>query len=208
MAATGVVLFAFVVGHMLGNLKVFQGPQPFNDYAEGLRLVGAPFFGRGQLLWLVRLVLLAALAVHIWAAYGVTRASWAARPVGYRRLDAVETTYAARTMRLGGILIVLYVVYHLLDLTWGVANPAFAPGDAYANLVASLQRPLISACYIVANMAVGLHLYHGLWSAAQTLGLNHAPTGRLRRGFAGAVAGAITLGYLVVPVAVLAAWLR
>jgi succinate dehydrogenase / fumarate reductase cytochrome b subunit len=208
MAATGVALVAFVIGHMLGNLKVFQGAQPFNDYAEGLRLVGAPFLGRGQLLWLVRLVLLAAVAVHIWAAYGVTRASWAARPVGYRRLDAVETTYAARTMRMGGILIVLFVVYHLLDLTWGAANPAFAPGDAYGNLVASLQRPLVSAFYIVAIAAVGLHLYHGLWSAAQTLGVNHAPTGRLRRWFAGTVAGAITLGYLVVPVAVLAAWVR
>ena len=208
MAATGVVLFAFVVGHMLGNLKVLQGPQHFNDYAEGLRVVGAPFFGRGQLLWLVRLVLLAAVAVHVWAAYGVTRASWAARPVAYRRLDAVETTYAARTMRMGGILIVLYIVYHLLDLTWGVANPAFAPGDAYGNLVASLQRPLVSAFYILANVSVGLHLYHGLWSAAQTLGVNRVPTGRLRRGFAGAVAGAITLGYLVVPVAVLAAWVR
>lgn len=208
MAASGVILFAFVVGHMLGNLKVFQGPAHFNAYAEGLRLVGAPFFSRGELLWLVRIVLLASVAVHIWAAWEVTRASWAARPVGYRRLAAVETTYAARTMRVGAVLIVLYVVYHLLDLTFGPANPAFAPGDAYGNLIASLSRPAVAAFYIVANAFVGLHVYHGLWSAGQTLGLHRPPTDRLRHAFAGAVAGALTLGYLVVPVAVLAGWVR
>lgn len=208
MAASGVVLFAFVVGHMLGNLKVFRGPEHFNDYAEGLRVVGAPFFGRGELLWLARLGLLAAVVIHIWAAWAVTKASWAARPVAYKRLVATETTYAARTMRVGGVLIVLYVVYHLLDLTFGPANPSFVPGDAYANLLASLQRPVVSAFYIAANVFVGLHLYHGLWSAFQTLGLHRVPTDRLRHGFAGAVAALVTLGYLVVPVAILAGWVR
>ena len=130
---------------MLGNLKVFRGAEHFNDYAEGLRMVGAPFFGRGELLWLARLGLLAAVVIHIWAAWAVTRASWAARPVAYKRLVAVETTYAARTMRVGGVLIVVYVVYHLLDLTFGPANPSFVPGDAYANLLASLQRPVVAA---------------------------------------------------------------
>src|SRR5256886_10488269 len=101
---SGVILFLFVVGHLLGNLKVFQGPEHFNAYAEGLRTVGAPFFGRGQLLWLARLVLLASVGLHIWAAIVVTRASWRARPVGYHRLDLVETTYAARTMRWGGVI--------------------------------------------------------------------------------------------------------
>jgi succinate dehydrogenase / fumarate reductase cytochrome b subunit len=208
MAFSGAVLFAFVVGHMLGNLKVFQGADHFNDYAEGLRVVGAPFFGRGQLLWLVRAALLAAVAVHLWAAWAVTRASWAARPVGYRRLDPVATTYAARTMRTGGVLILLYVVYHLLDLTFGPANPAFAAGDAYGNLIASLRRPAIAAFYITANAFVGLHLYHGLWSAGQTLGLHRAPTDRWRLGLAGVIAGTITLGYVVIPVAVLAGWVR
>src|SRR5690348_10104915 len=118
MAVTGLVLFAFVVGHMLGNLKVFQGSEHFNAYAEGLRTVGAPFFARGQLLWLVRGGLLAAVAAHIWAAIVVTRASWRARPVDYHLLDPVETTYAARTMRWGGVIIVAYVAYHLLDLTF------------------------------------------------------------------------------------------
>ena len=208
MAVTGVVLFAFVVGHMLGNLKVFQGPEHFNAYAEGLRTVGAPFFARGQLLWLVRALLLVAVALHIWAAIVVTRASWRARPVGYHRLDPVETTYAARTMRWGGVIIVAYVAYHLLDLTFGAANPSFVPGDVYHNLVASLGRAPVAAAYIVAVATVGLHLYHGLWSALQTLGLNRPPTVRWRRWVAGLIAGLVTAGYVAVPVAVLAGVVR
>src|SRR5690349_20754410 len=112
MAVTGVILFVFVVGHLLGNLKVFEGPGPFNAYAEGLRTVGAPFFGRGQVLWLVRAALIVAVLAHIWAATAVTLASWRARPVGYHGLERVETTYAARTMRWGGAIILVYVVYH------------------------------------------------------------------------------------------------
>ncbi len=140
MAVTGLVLFLFVVAHLLGNLKVFEGPQKFDAYAEGLRTVGAPFFGRAQILWGLRVALLLSVAAHLWAALAVTRASWQARPVGYRTLETSETTYAARSMRWGGIVIACYVVYHLLDLTFGPANPSFIPGDAYHNLVASLAR--------------------------------------------------------------------
>src|SRR3989442_12457666 len=125
MAVTGVILFLFVVGHLLGNLKIFEGPAAFNAYAEGLRTVGAPFLGRGWLLWIVRVVLIVALLAHIWAAIGTIHASWRARPVGYRRLEPVETTYAARTMRCVGVLIFLYLVHHLLDLTFRPVNPSF-----------------------------------------------------------------------------------
>lgn len=208
MAVTGVVLFLFVVGHMLGNLKVFQGPEHFNAYGEGLRTAGAPFFARGQLLWLVRAGLLAAVAAHIWAAIAVTRASWRARPVDYHRLDPVETTYAARTMRWGGVIIVAYVVYHLLDLTFGPANPAFVSGDVYHNLVASLSRWPVAVGYIVAVTMIGLHIYHGLWSALQTTGLNRPPTYRWRRSWAGLIAALVTAGYVAVPVAVLAGVVR
>ena len=208
MAVTGVILFLFVVGHLAGNLKVFQGPEHFNAYAEGLRTVGAPFFARGQVLWAVRLILLASLFLHIWAAIAVTRASWAARPVGYHGLTPTETTYAARTMRWGGVIIFLYVIYHLLDLTFGAANPSFVPGDVYHNLVASFQRWPVSAMYIVAVVVVGLHIYHGLWSAFQTLGLNRPPTYRWRRGVAGAIAALITAAYIAIPVAVLVGKLR
>jgi len=208
MAVSGVILFAFVVGHLLGNLKVYQGAAHFNAYAEGLRTVGAPFFARGQLLWAIRVVLLAALGAHLWAAVTVTRASWRARPIGYRRLTPVETTYAARSMRWGGVLILGYVAYHLLDLSFGPANPRFVPGDPYHNLVASLARWPVAAAYGVAMLAVGLHIYHGLWSAGQTLGLNRPPTSGWRRGLAALIAGLITVGYVSIPVAVLSGLVR
>ncbi len=208
MAVTGVILFLFVIGHLLGNLKVFQGPEHFNAYAEGLRTAGAPFLARGQLLWAVRVVLLVSLFVHIWAAVVVTRASWRARPVGYHRLEPVETTYAARTMRWGGVIIFFYVAYHLLDLTFGRVNPSFVAGDVYHNLVTSFQRWPVSAAYIAAMVVVGLHVYHGLWSACQTLGVNRAPTVRWRRGIAGTIAGLIAAGYIAIPVTVLAGIVR
>src|SRR6266567_923232 len=208
MAVTGLILFFFVVGPMLGNLKVFQGPEHFNAYAEGLRAVGAPFFGRGQLLWGVRIILLVSVLAHIWAAIEVTRAGRRARPVGYRRLDPVETTYAARTMRWGGVIIFLYVIYHLHDLTFGRANPSFVPGDVYHNVVATFSRWPVSAIYVVAMVVVGLHVYHGLWSAFQTLGWNRPPTFRWRRGAAAAIAAVIAGGYISIPVAVLAGLIR
>lgn len=208
MAVTGVVLLLFVVGHLAGNLKVFEGPAPFNAYADGLRALGAPVFARGQVLWVVRSILLLAVVAHLWAAIAVTRASWRARPVGYRHLATVETTYAARTMRWGGVIIFLYVIYHLLDLTFGRVNPSFVPGDVYHNVVASLRRWPVSLAYMAAVAAVGLHIDHGLWSAFQTLGLNRSPTLGWRRGVAGAIAGVITAGYLAIPLAVLGGVVR
>src|SRR5256885_12551903 len=190
MAVTGVILFGFVVAHLLGNLKVFQGPEHFNAYAEGLRTVGAPFFGRGWVLWIVRSVLLVSVFAHIWAAVEVTPASWGARPVAYHRLDRVETTYAARTMRWGGVIIVVYVVYHLLDLTFGRLNPSFGPGVGYHNLVASFQRWPVSLAYIVAVSVGGLAAYNGPWGAPQTRGLNRPPTFSWRRRVAGGIPAA------------------
>lgn len=204
MAVTGMLLIVFVIGHLIGNLKVFQGPEHFNAYAEGLRALGAPFFGRGQVLWLVRIGLLAALWLHVWSAVRVTLASRSARPTGYRDLTLVYTTWGARTMRVGGVLLLGYLVYHLLDLTFGSANPAFVAGDAYGNLVASFQRVPVSLGYMAAMAVLGLHLYHGVWSGLQTLGLHAAPTDRLRRGFAAGFAGLIVAGYASIPLAVLA----
>ncbi len=208
MAVTGLILFLFVVAHLLGNLKVFEGPAKFNAYAAGLRTIGAPILGPSQFLWAARIVLLASVLAHIWAAALVTRASWAARPVGYHDLAATETTYAARTMRWGGVIILLYVIYHLLDFTFGTVNPDFVPGDVYHNVLASFHAWPVALAYVVAMLAVGLHIYHGVWSALQTLGLHRAPVDRWRRGVAGAVAAAITLGYIAIPVSVLTGALR
>lgn len=208
MAVTGLVLFLFVVGHLFGNLKVFEGPEKFNAYSEGLRTVGAPFFARGQLLWAVRIALIVALAVHVWAAVEVSGAAWKARTVSYRRLVSEETTYAARTMRWGGVLILLYVLYHLLDLTFGRLNPGFVQGNVYRNLVASFARWPVTVTYTAAMLVLGLHIYHGLWSAFQTMGWNPAPSDRWRRSLAGAIAAAIAGGYIIIPVAVLGGVLR
>jgi succinate dehydrogenase / fumarate reductase cytochrome b subunit len=204
MAVTGVVLLGFVLGHMVGNLKVFQGPDHFNAYAEGLRTFGAPFFGRGQLLWIIRLALLAAVGLHIAAGWAVTRASWAARPLGYHTLRLVETTYAARTMRWGGVVILLFVVFHLLDLTVGRVNPSFVPGDPYHNVLATFGRPVVALGYIVSMAALSLHLYHGIYSGCQTLGLNHPRYNAWRRGVALAFSLVVAGGFMAVPVAVLA----
>jgi len=208
MAVTGLLLLLFVVAHLLGNLKVFEGPAKFDAYAAGLRSVGAPFLGPSQFLWGARIVLLVSVLAHIWAAVGVTRASWAARPVGYRRLATADTTYAARTMRWGGVVILLYVIYHLLDFTFGKVNPDFVPGDVYHNVLASFHVWPVALAYVVAMVAVGLHIYHGLWSALQTLGLHRAPVDRWRRGVAAGIAAAMTLGYIAIPVSVLAGALR
>jgi succinate dehydrogenase / fumarate reductase cytochrome b subunit len=208
MAVTGVILFLFVVGHLLGNLKIFQGPEHFNAYAEGLRTIGAPFFGRGQVLWVARVILLISVFTHIWAAITVTWASWKARPIGYHGLHLVETTYAARTMRWGGLIITVYVIYHLLDFTFGRVNPSYVPGDVYHNVLASFHSWSVSAGYVACLLVVGLHIYHGLWSAFQTLGLHRPPVDRWRRGLAGAIALLITAGYVAIPVAVLGGLVR
>ena len=205
MAASGVALVLWLLGHMAGNLKAFQGPEKFNDYAEFLREMGAPVFPHSTALWIVRIAILLAVLVHIWAAARLTLMSRAARPQSYgRRLEPDASTYASRTMRWGGVILLLYIVYHLMHLTFGSVHADFVPGDAYHNLVVGLAQWPVSVAYIVATVALGLHLYHGLWSAAQTLGVNHPRYNRLRRPAALAVAGAITAGFVTVPVAVLA----
>lgn len=203
MAVTGIMLFGFVVAHMLGNLKVFQGPQKLDAYAEWLREVGSPLFGHGQLLWVARIVLLVAAGLHIWSALVLTRLSRAARPVRYRKLAAVESTYASRTMRWGGVLIALFVVYHLLHFTFGSVHPDFQSGSVYHNVVVGFSAWPVSAFYIVTMIALSLHLFHGLWSLFQTLGWNHPKYNRYRRVFAMVFALAVGVGNISMPVAVL-----
>lgn len=207
MAATGILLILYVVAHMAGNLKVYQGPQKFNAYAEFLRDAGGPVLGRGQLLWAARIVLLAAVLIHIAAAIQLARRSRAARPVGYRNPPHDEFSYASRTMRWGGVILFLFVVYHLMHLTWGNAHPDFVPGNVYHNFVVGFQSWPVAAVYAAAMVALGFHLYHGTWSMMQTLGANHPTYERLRRPFAAGLALVVVIGNLSFPVAVLAGWL-
>lgn len=203
MAATGLILFAFVVGHLVGNLKLLQGEQKFDAYSASLRQAGAPLAGEGQLLWLARLVLLVAVAVHVVAAVQLTRISRRARPVGYRKTSDLSFSYASRTMRWGGVIILAFVVYHLLHLTFGTLHHDFSD-SVYRNVVAGFRRWPVAAAYMAAMIPLGLHIYHGLWSATQTLALCNPRIDRWRRPAALAVAVAITAGNLGLPLVVLA----
>ena len=209
MAVTGVVLLGFVVVHMLGNIKVFFGAEAFNHYAEGLRTFGDPFFGRGQILWLLRIILLVAVVLHITAATQLTLAAKRARPIGYTKYDGgLVFSYASRTMVWGGIIILLFVVFHLMHLTWGNVHPDFIHGDAYHNFVRGFQSVPVSLAYIAAMIPLGLHLYHGFWSMLQTLGANNARYNHLRRRIAAGIALLITLVNISFPIAVLSGILK
>ena len=196
MAASGAVLFGFVLGHLAGNLQVYLGPAAINAYALKLRHFPA-------LLWAARLGLLVAVVLHIASAWSLSRTSQAARPVGYRERESRESTYASRTMRWGGVIVLLFIVYHLMHFTFGNAHPSFIPGDVYHNMVAGFRNVAVSGFYIAAMVALGLHLYHGVWSMMQTLGLSHPRHDHLRHAFATLVAVVVVAGNISFPLAVL-----
>lgn len=204
MAVTGIILFGFIVLHVVGNLKVLLGPAELNDYAHFLRTVGYPAVPNQTILWAVRLVLLFSVAVHITAALQTWAQSRRARAVGYGKNDDLSFSWASRTMRWGGLAILVFIVYHLLHFTTGTLHPDFVEGDVYHNFVVAFRNPLILLVYLIAQAALGLHLYHGLWSATQTLGANHPKYNRLRRPAAMGIALAIFLGFVIPPVLVLA----
>ena len=204
MAVTGLVLIGFVVAHMLGNLKVFQGREKLNAYGVFLRDIGAPMLSHEQGLWLVRIVLLASVVLHIVAAYQLTRIDQRSRPIRYARHRVVKADYASRTMRWGGVIILLFVIYHVLHFTTGTVHSNFQPGEIYGNLVSGFQVWYISAFYILAMVALGFHLYHGTWSMFQTLGLNSYKYNKMLRWLAGIVAVGVSGGNILIPLAVLA----
>jgi succinate dehydrogenase / fumarate reductase cytochrome b subunit len=190
MAVTGAFIFGWVFMHMLGNLKLYLGAEHFNEYAAWLRTMGAPAMPHSAALWAVRILLTAAFWFHIQAATELTIMNRKARPVGDHERDYVVATYAARTMRWGGVIILLFVFYHLAHLTWGLhVSPApFVEGDPFHNVVAGFQVWWVSAIYIIANLALALHLYHGLWSMFNSLGLNHSRFNAWKKTFATAFA--------------------
>jgi succinate dehydrogenase / fumarate reductase cytochrome b subunit len=207
MAVTGLVLFGFVIGHMLGNLQVYlprgaNGVWALDAYGEFLREIG-----HGGGIWIARAGLLAALVLHLGAAFALTRRSMAARPVAYRQWTPKQSTYASRTMRVSGPLIFLFVVYHLMHLTWGTVHHDFVPGAVHHNVTTGLAAPLATGVYVVAMIALGIHLYHGIWSLLQTLGLAHPRYEKLRRNAAGALAALVVVGNVSIPIAALAGWL-
>lgn len=202
MAVTGLVLVAFVVGHVAGNLLVFAGADELNAYARFLK-------SNLEVLWGVRLVLLSSVVLHVWSALGLTRASREARPVAYARKEPQASTFAAGTIRIGGVLLLCFVVFHLLHLTTGTIEPApFSESDVYRNVVGSFAVPWVTGLYLVAMAALGLHLYHGAWAAFRTLGLRAPSETPMKRSVAAVVAIAVWLGFSSIPLAVLAGLVR
>jgi succinate dehydrogenase / fumarate reductase cytochrome b subunit len=196
MAVSGAALFAFVVGHLIGNLQFFEGPDKINAYGRFLR-------GMPALLWGTRIALLVMVALHIWSSIVLAVRKNAARPIGYQRKKSVHSSYASRTMYWSGPIIAAFVIYHLLDFTVGAVNPGFEEGAVYANMVHSFQVPVVSAFYILAMALLCLHLFHGVWSMFQTLGVHHPRYTPALRRFAAIASVAIFLGFVSIPLSVL-----
>jgi succinate dehydrogenase / fumarate reductase cytochrome b subunit len=198
MAVTGAILFAFVIGHMLGNLQVFDGPERLNAYGHFLHSLG-------EILWAERIVLLTAVALHITATVQLALRNKKARPVGYSRKEAINSSYASRTMYWSGPIVLAFIIFHLLHLTAAIIDPnaAYIEGDVYHNVVAGFQVWWVSAWYIFAICLLGLHLRHGIWSMFQSVGLNHPRYTPLLKTAAIWIAVIIVLGYISIPISVL-----
>jgi len=195
MAVTGLVLVAYLISHVLANLLVFTGPDRINRYAALLH-------GTGGALWGARLVLLVAVILHIVAAVQLTLRSRAARPQPYAGgRDPQVSTLAGRTIRWGGALILFFVVYHILHFTTGTAHPDFIELNPYHNVTTGFRNPWVAGFYLIAMLALGLHLYHGLWSSGRSLGLSQPSPRPLQRRLAVLLAGFIWLGFTAIVVA-------
>jgi succinate dehydrogenase / fumarate reductase cytochrome b subunit len=206
MALTGLIGIGFLIIHMYGNLKVFVGAEYFNTYSEALRGIGGPIFGHTHLLWIGRLVLLAAVLLHVWAAWSLYQDSQRARATKYIQHNKVQASPAALTIRVGGVILFIFVILHLMHFTWGVpvVHPDFSQTDVYRNLVVGFRSYgyLLAIFYLVAMIALGFHLYHGTASLFQTLGLTNQGRTELRA-FSLCLAIVIALGFAIVPLAVM-----
>jgi succinate dehydrogenase / fumarate reductase, cytochrome b subunit len=213
MAITGIIGIGYVVAHMIGNLKVYLGVITEGDelvydidvYGEFLRELLVPILPHGFFLWIMRLVLIGALILHVHAAWSLTLLNRKARPVKYQTArDYQVANFASRTMRWTGIIVLLFIAFHLADLTWGWTHPDFVKGAVYYNIDQSLSRLPVAIFYILANIALGVHLFHGTWSLFQSLGWNNPRFNSWRRAFATAIATVVVVGNVSFPIATLA----
>ncbi len=211
MAITGIIGIGFVVSHMIGNLKMYLGKidhhgervYDIDVYGEFLREILVPILPRTYFLWILRLVLIGSLFLHLHAAWSLTVMNRRARPTKYQSdRDYVAANFASRTMRWTGVIVLLFLVWHLADFTWGWVNPDFVRGAVYRNVDASFSRLPVTALYVVANIALGIHLFHGTWSLFQSMGWNNPRFNRWRRGLAAGVATLIVVGNVSFPLAV------
>jgi succinate dehydrogenase / fumarate reductase cytochrome b subunit len=203
MAVTGVILFGFVVGHLLGNLQIFEPPEKINHYSATLRSLPA-------LLWGARITLLISVILHIWSSWQLWLLQRSARPIGYVKKVNAHSTYASRTMQWSGPIILAFVIFHLLHLTFGSVHPGgpFDKHNVYNNIVYGFQVWPVSLFYIVAMIMLCYHLYHGLWSMFQTLGFSHPVYTPWLQRLAKIVAILIAIGNISIPIAVLAGLIK
>jgi succinate dehydrogenase / fumarate reductase cytochrome b subunit len=213
MAVTGLVLLGFVISHMIGNLKLYLGVVEHNGvleydadaYGEALRDILVPILPRTVFLWIIRLVLIAAFLIHIQAAYSLARMNQVANKVYSSKRDWLAANFASRSMRYTGIIVLVYLVFHLADLTWGVLPwYDYERGHVQENVVNSLSNPVVAVIYIIANVLLAIHIFHGAYSMFQSLGVNNPAYNGLRRGFAVLTALVILVGNVSFPLAVLA----
>lgn len=202
MGLTGLALVGFVVVHMIGNLHLYEGPEEIYEYAETLRALGTKIIPRTWLLWLFRIGLIVAFALHIHSAYTLSRMSIKADESYKGGRNYIAANFASRTMRWTGPIIALYLVYHLADLTWGWFNPDFVQGDPYHNVSESLSALPVAILYMVASVALAIHVYHGAWSMFQSLGINNPRYNSARRGLATLIAVTLLIGNLSFPIMV------
>ena len=194
MAVTGVIGIAFLVSHVASNLLVFQGPEGINEYAAFLRTLGPGLF-------LARAILVVAVALHVVAALQLYARRRAARPVGYVKSKPQVAKIWDRTMFVGGIVVLAFIVFHLMHLTWGVVHPRFVHLDPYGNIVRGFREPWVVAIYVLGVLALGMHLAHGAWSSVRTIGLNRASPHPMRRPVALLLAALLWLGFTIIPIA-------
>lgn len=210
MAISGIALMGFVLFHMIGNLKMYLGAAELDSYAEFLKKLLYPLAPKGAVLWILRGGLLAMLVLHLHAAWSLTIMNRQARPVKYQSpRDYEVANFASRTMRYSGMIVLSFLIWHLLDLTFGVVNTigadgAFVRAEVYANVVRSLDRWPVALFYVLANLLLGIHLRHGAWSIFQSLGWNNPRFNSWRWAFATGFAAVVVLGNISFPIAVLA----
>jgi succinate dehydrogenase / fumarate reductase cytochrome b subunit len=210
MGLSGIAMMGFVLFHMIGNLKMYMGASDLNEYAEFLKKLLYPLAPKETVLWILRAGLVGALLVHLHAAWSLTVLNRKARPEKYRSArDYQIANFASRSMRWTGIVVLTFIVWHLLDLTFGVTNTVgtdgeFVRAEVYANVVRSFERVPVALFYIAANVMLGIHLFHGAWSIFQSFGWNNPRFNKWRRSFATGFAAVVVVGNVSFPVSVLA----
>jgi succinate dehydrogenase / fumarate reductase, cytochrome b subunit len=201
MAVTGLILFGYLIAHMLGNLQIFLGSDVLNHYAEALH-------GNPPLLWTVRVVLLVAVILHIWASVSLAKLKSEARPLAYVKRSNLNSSWASRTMMLSGPIVAAFVIFHLLHLTTGTIHPQFVPLRPYENLVTGFLVVPFALAYVAVMIFIGFHLSHGIWSMFQSLGFSHPRYTPMIKKFAAIFSWILIAGFISVPLAVLAGLVR